>query len=366
MQGAVKDASRISFGQTKALLVAVSRELRWGLRAVALEVEEWRARAAAIPDQTIRHDALVSLENKRGNTDGAALFWTLPDSRRPNLLRLLVTYEIMCDFLDSVSERGAGAGLANGRQLHLAFTEALDPDAPISDYYRHHPWRDDGGYLRLLVELCRAACALLPSYMAIRPTLIRAATLAQVQGLNHELDPSLRDATLRKWTAREFAERLDLAWYELSGAASTWISVLALLALAAEPGRRPQDAVETYAAYFWVCLAATVLDSYVDESEDTANGDHSYFAHYPTKEEGVRRAHEIVRRATREARRLRDGNRHTVIVACMVALYLSKDSALTPEMAATSKMLLRSGGPLAASLGPVLRTWRAAYLLGSA
>jgi hypothetical protein len=216
------------------------------------------------------------------------------------------------------------------------------------------------------VELCRASCVLLPSYTAIRPTVMRAATLAQVQGLNHELDPDLRDWTLHKWAVQQFAGRSDLAWYELSGAASTWISVLALLALAAEPGRQPQEATETYVAYFWVCLAATVLDSYVDEEEDTANGDHSYFAHYPTKEEGVRRAHEIVRRATHEARKLRNGNRHAVIVACMVALYLSKDSALTPEMAATSKMLLRSGGPLAALLGPVLRTWRAAYSLRGA
>jgi tetraprenyl-beta-curcumene synthase len=307
-----------------------------------------------------------SLECKRGNTDGAALFWILPNLRQPRLLRLLVTYEIMCDFLDSVSERGAGAGLVNGRQLHLAFTEAIDPGTPISDYYRHNPWQDDGGYLRLLVELCRAACVLLPSYAAIRPALIRAATLAQVQGLNHELDPRLRDVTLREWVAREFADRLGLAWYELSGAASTWISVLALLALASEPGRSPREGSETYAAYFWVCLAATVLDSYVDEAEDIANGDHSYFAHYPTKEEGVRRAHAIVERATREARTLRNGHRHAVIVACMVALYLSKDSALTPELALTSQMLLRSGGPLAALLGPVLRAWRAAYLLREA
>src|ERR1700684_3395 len=237
MPEAVNEASRISVGQAKALVAAVVRELRWGLRAVSQEVDLWRGRAAVIPNHTIREDALNSLESKRGNTDGAALFWTIPDVRQPHLLRLLVTYEIMCDFLDSVSERGAGAGLANGRQLHLAFTEALDPGAPMSDYYRHHPWQDDGGYLRLLVELCRAACVLLPSYMAIRPTLIRAATLAQVQGLNHELDPHLRDVTLRRWTVQEFADRLDLAWYELSGAASTWISVLALLALAAEPER---------------------------------------------------------------------------------------------------------------------------------
>jgi tetraprenyl-beta-curcumene synthase len=366
MQEVASDAGRISLGQANALVAAVVRELGWGLKAVSREVDLWRNRAATIPDYTIREDALGSLDCKRGNTDGAALFWILPNLRRPQLLRLLVTYEIMCDFLDSVSERGAGAGLKNGRQLHLAFREALDPSTPISDYYLHHPWRDDGGYLRLLVELCRAACELLPSYLAVRPTLIRAATLAQVQGLNHELDPHLRDLTLRKWSAQEFADRLDLAWYELSGAASTWISVLALLALASEAGRRPEEAVETYAAYFWVCLAATVLDSYVDEAEDTANGDHSYFGHYPSKEVGIGRAHEIVKRASHEAQRLRNGHRHTVIVSCMIALYLSKDSALTPDLEPTSRLLLRSGGSLAALLGPVLRAWRVAYSLKEA
>jgi tetraprenyl-beta-curcumene synthase len=366
MPGAVKHAGRVSFGQVRALIAAVIRELCWGLRAVSGEVEAWRVRASAIPDHILRQDALSSLESKRGNTDGAALFWILPDVRKPDLLQLLVTYEIMCDFLDSVSERGASAGLANGQQLHLAFTEALDPCAPISDYYLYHPWRNDGGYLRLLVELCRAACVLLPSYKAIRPALIRAATLAQVQGLNHELDPALRDIALREWVARQFVDNLGLAWYELSGAASTWISVLALLALASEPGRQSHEGLEMYTAYFWICLAATVLDSYVDEAEDAASGDHSYFGHYSTKEEGIRRAQEIVMRATCEAQSLRNGYRHTVIVACMVALYLSKDSALTPEMAPTSQTLLRAGGPLAALLGPVLRTWRVAYSLRGA
>jgi hypothetical protein len=63
---------------------------------------------------------------------------------------------------------------------------------------------------------------------------------------------------------------------------------------------------------------------------------------------------------------LRNGNRHMVIVACMVALYLSKDSALTPDTEPTSQMLLGAGGPLTALLGPVLRTWRTAYSLRGA
>ena len=114
-----------------------------------------------------------ALANKRGHTDGAAFFSILPRARDVTLLRLLVAYEIIWDFLDSVNERGATAGQVNGRQLHLALVDALDPQRPITDYYRHHPWHDDGGYLRALVEVCREAARELPSYERVRPLLVR-------------------------------------------------------------------------------------------------------------------------------------------------------------------------------------------------
>ena len=85
--------------------------------------------AAAIPDDTLRHDALRAIDRKRANIDGAALFWVLPRHRNPNLLRLLVAYEILADFLDCTSERGAHVGVANGLRLHSALRDALDPAA---------------------------------------------------------------------------------------------------------------------------------------------------------------------------------------------------------------------------------------------
>jgi tetraprenyl-beta-curcumene synthase len=359
MLGGFLDTTCASFRQTLALGTAVMREVVWGLWGVLQEVERWRAHAAEIPDATIREDALAALEHKRPNTDGAALLWIIPAPRCPRLLRLLVAYEIMGDFLDSTVERGAHVGIINGRQLHLALVDAIDIERPISDYYLHHPWQDDGGYLPRLVEACRYGCATLPSYRSVRPLLIRAARLAQVQGLNHELDVALREAVLEAWAAREGDADSGLGWYETAGAASAWLTVLALMAVAAEPASTWTQAHEVFLAYFpWIALAATLLDSYDDLIEDQLNNTSSYLARYGSFELVVRRVDELVRRATREARALHNGERHAVIIASMVALYLSKDSVRTPEMEATSRMLLRSGGPLAMLLGPVLRTWR--------
>lgn len=364
MLGGVLDTSCISARQTLALGRAVARELIWGLWWVLREVEKWKARAAEIPDAIIRRDALAALEHKRPNTDGAALLWVVPACRSPGLLRLLVAYEIMGDFLDSTVERGAHVGIVNGRQLHLALVEAVDIERPVSDYYRYHPWRDDGGYLSRLVEACRSDCAKLPSYERVRPLLIRAATLAQVQGLNHEPDLVLRNTVLEDWAFRESDSSIGVGWYETAGAASAWLTVLALMAVAAEPGAVVHHAELVFLAYFpWIALAATLLDSYDDLVEDQVNNTDSYLGRYESFEVVVQRLDELLRRATYEASILPGGERHAVIVASMIALYLSKDSVMGAEMGSTSRMLLRAGGPLAMVLGPVLRAWRLLYSL---
>jgi tetraprenyl-beta-curcumene synthase len=333
------------------------------LRAVASEMRGWHTRAASIPDAALRVDALRALKSKRASADGAALFWTLPAGRCPNLLRLLVAFEVIADFLDNVSERGVQAGPANGIQLHLALGEALDPGGPVSAYYCHHPWREDGGYLRALVGACRERCVRLPHYRHVRSPAIHAATRARMLGLNHEPDPQLRDTALREWALREARSWEELAWFECTAAASGWLTVLALLALAAGRGEPEEDRVRAICAAYlpWISLVATMLDSYADQADDVAGAQHSYIAHYPCAEVAVERVCEIVGESARRARALPDAARHTVIVGCMVAMYLSKDSSRSPRLRASTRSLAAAGGPLPRLLLPVLRIWRVLY-----
>jgi tetraprenyl-beta-curcumene synthase len=357
----------LSARQLWALTAAATRELWWGLPAVAREVHSWRELAHKIPDAPIRRDALSALSAKRGHIDGAALFSILPRARSPSLLRLLVAYEIIWDFLDSVNERGAVAGQANGQRLHIALIDALDPARPNSDYYRYHPWRDDVGYLRALVTACRENCARLPSYERVRHLVVREATRGQVCAINHDLDPLSRDTALEAWVAKEFPSGHEALWFELSAAASTDLTIFALLALASEPACTDGEATRTSRAYFpWASALAAMLDSYVDQIEDAANGDHSYVAHYPTLELATQHIRLFIRRCLREAHSLRNGEKHVLIAACMFAMYLSKDSALTPAMRETTTRIVDSGGSLTRVLHPILRLWRTVYGLRSA
>ncbi len=363
----------------------------------------WRLRASVIADAPLREDALDSLIRKRANTDGAALFSVIARRREDHLLRAIVAYETIWDFLDNASERGAAVGVLNGLQLHRALMESLDPDAALSTYYRHHPWEDDGGYLVALVAASRSCCASLASYRQVRDLLLQEGRRANVGACNHELDPERRKAALDSWAREEFPDMAtslrpggpwvsgpELAgpWvsgaelagprvssgaralaggpqasrFELTAAASCSAVIHVLLAIAADSECDEQRVIGAYSAYFpWFSVAVTMLDSYVDQAEDAASGAHSYVAHYPSEEVAMGRIYEAIELSTHSLEGLRRGHRHAVIAACMVAMYLSKDSARTPHMRMHSASLARAGGPLARALVPVLRIWRVAY-----
>ena len=108
-----------------------------------------------------------------------------------------------------------------------------------------------------------------------------------------------------------------------------------------------------------------MLDSYVDQDEDSTNGAHIYVSHYPTPEMVTRHIRLLVRRSLCEAHKLKDGDMHTLILACMVAMYLSKDSARTRTMQQTTRCIVDSGGSLTRVLLPILRLWRTAHFLRS-
>ncbi len=328
----------------------------------------WRERAFRIPDAQLREDALATLKRERLNTEGAALFAILPRRRNRRLLRLLVAYQVTLDYLDSISERPCRNPLVNGRQLHLALTEALDPTAPMSDYYRYHPAHDDDGYLRTLVQTCRDLCSGLPGYHQVRTLVERSARHCTIQVVNHDPDWSRRDRALAAWAQREFPNETDAAWFELTAGASSSLWVLALLALAADEDAVGVDDLSAAAAVYvpWVCAASTLLDAFVDQVDDAATGNHNYLAHYPASDVAVERLAEIVGHSASGARLLRRGTRHALITTGMVAMYLSKDAAREPGLRDGTEAIMRAAGSLPRVQLPIMRVLRATRRLGAA
>lgn len=286
------------------------------------------------------------------------MFWTLPRRRNPVLLRTLVAYELLQDFLDSVSEASGALGPERGAPLYAALADALDVERLPANRFVLKGC-DDGGYVEALAGACRAGCRTLPGYAAVRPLLLREADRAEVLLLNHEPRPAVRRAALRRWADGRFGGQVDLPWHELTAAASGWITTHALLAVAAQPGATNFEAEAVHAAYFpWLALTLTLIDGYADLLDDAATGGHNYLSYYADEQTAAERLCECIRQAAHAVRSLPDGERHAVLLACMVALYLSKDSVRTRERRTTTAEIAASGGSLTRMLVPALRAWR--------
>ncbi|HSZ14600.1 MAG TPA: DUF2600 family protein [Solirubrobacteraceae bacterium] len=196
---------------------------------------------------------------RRGNIHGAALFSILASGRSMTLLRLLVAYQVMWDFLDSASE-SALAGEEIGRlQLHTALVDAFEPALPMRDYYLHDAREGDAGYLCKLVRACRQHCLALDSFERVRPFLVVDATRAGVRAVNHDSRPAPREAKLREWVARELPDEHEASWFELAAAAGASLSIFALLALAADADAADEELHRLHRIYWpWASTLATM------------------------------------------------------------------------------------------------------------
>jgi tetraprenyl-beta-curcumene synthase len=305
--------------------------------------------AAAIPDPLLRADALVSHRQKRSNSEGlAALAVLAPAAKRASVARSLVSYQLMLDYLDGVSERLTADPISNGLRLHRAFEVALDPDADHGDYYALAVANEDGGYLKALIDTCREPLRDLPSYPAARPALLRQARLCRdSQTLNHALHVDLGDR-IAEWaqaTASDFGLGTQLEWWELlAAAAASSLSVGALLVLAADPAAGEADAREVEHAYFpWASGLNALLDSLVDLEEDPEHASH--LRRYRSNAIAVDRLALFASTARDRVSVLSKGSTHEMILAAMATLYLVRPEAWRPECETVSDGVLAAVGP---------------------
>lgn len=326
-----------------------------------MEVRAWRARAQAVPDLALREDALAALAGKRPHLDGATLFASLAPRSDRRLLRALFCYEAALEYLDNANERGAEAGVRNGRQLHLALIDAIDVRRRLAGHYRHHRWRDDAGLIVALVMACREACSALVSYATVAPLLREEARMAaDVLALNHDPSPRRRDQRLRAWAAQHAQIMPGQVWFEHTAAVTGSLSVHALIALSASAAATKSQAIRTLMVYRRLSVVATMLDSYADEARDRQEQGHSYIAHYGCLQRSTARIARLLRDAHLATADLRQPRNHAVIRASMVALYLSSQNARAPSRRQHTATMLAASGPLTRVVTPALLIWRIA------
>jgi tetraprenyl-beta-curcumene synthase len=302
---------------------------------------------------------LTAQDDKRVLVDGAVLFWALPQRRSHELLRLLVAFQTLANYLDNLSERLAVTRETEPRTARL-LVAALDLERPAPTYPVAGSGRDDGGYLAALGEACRIGCACLPSYRAGQDLLLREAGRARSLDIEHDRDPLRRMRQMRHFAAGEFSGALDTNWWESVAGASSLLTTIAVLALAADEGVAQEELHAAVSAYTSAAIVSALLDSYIDQLDDPHTAAHNYLNYYASSEEAVLRLAVLIDRMMRQLAMLRHPERHLVIASSMVALFLSSDSARSSVLAPDTACLATTSGSLTKTLIPVLRAWRRA------
>jgi tetraprenyl-beta-curcumene synthase len=312
--------------------------------AVCAELRSWRKRAASIPDAELSALALQAL-GKRGNMEGAAAFAAFaPRSRRRAVVRATVAFQAAYNYLDLLAEQRSAAPGAQARSLHRALVIAVSRDAPHEDYYEHSPWREDGGYLRALVDTCRGAMCSLPSVELVASAVsLAAGRVVEFQGALAE-----GEAGLARFGERARPAGSDLRWWELAAAAGSSLGLYCLIAAAADPGLSAGEVAAIEEAYFpWIGALHSLLDSVIDVAEDETAAQHSLVASYDGRGEGETRMGVLAEGSMLRAVALPHGERHVAVIAGMSAMYLSAPEAQAVEVAPVRDAVLREVGPLA-------------------
>lgn len=327
---------------------------------VRRELVAWEKCARRITDPVLREHALAKLSDERLNPEAAALFAVLaPRSQRRRVVSLLVAFQILYDYLDAINEEADGAELRDGLQLHRALTEAVLPERSLSDYYLHHPRKEDARYLDALTRTCQSIAVSLPSIGECEDALARATVRCGAAQSHNHAAVLHGESPLVSWSLAQAGGRDQYLWWELAAGGIACLGVHALLACAANPRSSERDADEVDAAYFpSICALSALLDSLADYHRDGDAATHNFIAHYRDSGQAAQRLVAIASDAARGIERLPRARRHALILAGICAYYLSNDSVHEGFPAPAAESLMRHAGWVAMPLLVMMRARR--------
>jgi len=323
------------------------RVYRYILPDVDRELRRWTADAEAIPDAELRTQALASLGTKRFHCEGGSIYALLRPRSREVLIPLVVALQTISDYLDNLCDRSTSMEADDFRQLHLAMRDAVDPSRPMTDdYYAFRAERDDGGYLRRLVETCRRGVASLPSYEAVKPYVVELVELYGDLQVHKHIRREDRLPALTAWWSSHRDKCPELGWNEFAAATGSTLGMFYLFATAAEDGVTDAKARAARDAYFpYVCSLHILLDYLIDTEEDRIGGDLNFCTYYDDVRHTAERIETIAEEARSRVRRIEDRRFHAMVVEGLLALYLSDPKVgRQPEVVAVTKRLMR-GSP---------------------
>lgn len=314
------------------------------LPLVNQEVNAWQAYAQTKMTGELQTQALASIAGKRFHCQGGSFYSLYPGVSAEDFIRFIVALQTISDYLDNLCDRAAVTDGAAFRQLHLAMTDALDPEAAPKDYYALYPFQEDGGYLASLVTTCQSMLKKVPSYDLVKADMLQLAVLySQLQTYKH-IEPAAREQAMLDWLKTSNTSK-ELTDWEFAAATGSTLGMFMLAAIGCNPALSAKEVTSVVNAYFpWISGLHIQLDYFIDQAEDRCNGDLNFIFYYKDAAETSARLQLFYRQAYTKAKLTPHNFFTKTIVRGLLALYLSDKKIKTPVEKAIRKDLLKQAG----------------------
>lgn len=328
-------------------LKLMHRVYKYVLPEVEEQLGKLRAMAEQIPDRELRTQALSSIASKKFHCQGGAVYAAANLEQRHILIPLIVALQTISDYLDNLCDRSTSLDADDFRLLHQSMLDAVNPAAPLRDYYAHRKERDDGGYLHHLVAVCQHHTALLPSYASVQRDVTELVSLYGDLQVYKHIRNDLREPKLLAWWEKHAQRYPHLQWNEFAAASGSTLGMFMLFLAASGDGLSKQDAAAIKEIYFpHVCGLHIMLDYLIDQAEDQAGGDLNFCNYYDSFHLMAERIGTIVEWAREDVRHLPASRFHRLIIEGLLALYLSDPKVRAQKEVRSVTRKLMKNSPL--------------------
>lgn len=316
------------------------------LPAVHEELNYWKKRANAIPNEELRKQAIASIEHKTFHCEGGGILAILAENDYKKSIRFIVAYQTISDYLDNLCDRSTSLDPDDFAALHESMKDAVSINKVGRNYYRNRIEQDDGGYLQELVETCQEVLEQTTHYNLIQEDLVNLCHYYCDLQIHKHVIVDERVPRLNAWF-NDYAESLPpMTWYEFSACSGSTLGIFCLISYAMKKEFKQEEAQRLYKGYFpYIQGLHILLDYFIDQDEDRNGGDLNFCFYYENDEELFRRLSHFLQEADRNTENIPHQKFHQLINRGLIGIYLSDEKVKhQPHVKKLAKELIKKAG----------------------
>lgn len=329
-------------------IILMAKVYRKIIPAAHQELNFWKKHAENIPNLELRTQALASIEQKTFHCEGGAILALTADKQYKKVVKFIVAYQTISDYLDNLCDRSTSLDPDDFAALHESMKDALSLEGVDKNYYRLREDQDDGNYLNDLAETCRSVLRELKHYQLIKEYLLELCEYYCDLQIHKHVIQDERVPRLEKWFHQHQESLPKMEWFEFSACSGSTLGIFSLVSYAMREDFQAQDAENIRNGYFpYIQGLHILLDYFIDQEEDRAEGDLNFCFYYENQETLFERLKHFIREADRHTEYLPHKKFHQLINRGLLGIYLS-DSKVRKQknVRKLAKGIIKTGGPI--------------------